>query len=540
MHNNPVTPAEKESSGSHRSYWIDSVDPIAFTPLQQDIQTDVVVVGGGISGLSIAYQLLKQGKKAVVIEDGYIGSGETGRTTAHLSNALDDRYYELERIFGADGARLAAESHTEAINAIEQTIKEEEIDCDFYRLNGYLFLHPTDKKESLDKEMEAALKAGLPVSRVSVVPHFRNNEKDAIEFANQAQFHPMKYLKGLSQAIINKGGQIFTETHAKKIDESGIETADGYKVSAQHIVVATNSPVNNKYLMHLKQYAYRTYVIGSLIQKGAVQKSLWWDTGDQEANPDMPPYHYVRVQDYNAEHDLLITGGEDHPTGLPEAMEREETSSYYKLEGWTKARFDIGEVVYRWSGQVLEPIDGLAFIGHNPMDKDNVYIVTGDSGNGMTHGTIAGLLISDLITGKENSWEKIYNPARFNFLKSGKTFIKELFGGLIQYLKHSPSGAGRIKLTDIDPGSAAVIELDKEKYGAYRDRSSDLHVVSATCTHLGCTIRWNSDELSWDCPCHGSRFTYEGKVINGPAIDDLVYHKESAVSFLTEQTPKER
>ncbi len=174
----------------------------------------------------------------------------------------------------------------------------------------------------------------------------------------------------------------------------------------------------------------------------------------------------------------------------------------------------------------MEPMDSLGYIGRNPMDSDNVYIVTGDSGNGITHGTIAGILISDLITGINNPWEKIYDPARLHIFKSGKTFIKEFFGGLIQYLKHSPKHTGEIKLSDIHTGDAKIIQLGKEKYGAYRDEDDNLHVVAATCTHLGCTVKWNSDEKSWDCPCHGSRFNYEGQVLNGPANENLVYYME--------------
>lgn len=517
----------KLTAGRHVSYWIDSVEPLSYQPLTQNIETDVVIVGGGIAGLSTAYCLCRSGKKVVVVEDGYIGSGETGRTTAHLVNALDDRYYEIERIFGEEGARLAAESHTKAVNFIEKTIKVENINCSFERLSGYLFLHPTDKDESIEKEFEAAKKAGIKVKKVKTIPHFKNNNKSTcIEFPNQAQFHPLKYIHGLCHAIVAKGGQIFTETRAKEIDETGITSHDGFKVNAKDVVVATNSPVNNKYIMHLKQYAYRTYVLGATIKKGSIPKCLWWDTGDHETNPNIPPYHYTRLQNYNNEYDLLIVGGEDHPTGLPEAQEATETSRYAKLEGWLRPRFDVEEIVYRWSGQVMEPMDTLGFIGHNPMDKENIYIVTGDSGNGLTHGTIAGLLLTDLINGKENPWEKIYKPSRTHFFKSGKTFVKEFIGGLIQYFKHSPKQADEVRLSEIKAGDAKIIQLDKEKYGAYRDENNDLHVVSATCTHAGCTIKWNADEQSWDCPCHGSRYTYEGKVLNGPAKEDLIYYKE--------------
>jgi glycine/D-amino acid oxidase-like deaminating enzyme/nitrite reductase/ring-hydroxylating ferredoxin subunit len=516
----------KKTSGTHESYWISDMEPLKYSPLAENIETDVVIVGAGISGLSVAYNLLKAGKKVVVAEDGFIGSGETGRTTAHLSNALDDRYYEIERIFGEDGAKLAAESHTAAIDFIESAVREENISCDFERVNGYLFLHPTDKEKNIEKELEAAKKAGVPVNRVDRVPHFKMNQNvPCIEFANQAQFHPMKYLRGLSEAIIAKGGKIFTETHVSKIEETGVETDGGHKISAAHVVVATNSPVNNKYVMHLKQYPYRTFVIAATIKKGSVPHLLWWDTGDHEINAEMAPYHYVRLQPYNEEYDLLISGGEDHPTGLPEAHDATESSGYAKLEGWTKARFDFEEIVYRWSGQVLEPMDAMGYIGRNPMDNDNIYIVTGDSGNGMTHGTIAGLLITDLITGKENPWEKLYDPSRTNFLKSGKTFLKEVVGGLFQYLKNSPDDK-TIELSEMDPLEARVMKMGKEKYGVYRDENNTVHVVSATCTHLGCTVKWNSDETSWDCPCHGSRFSMEGKVLNGPAKKDLDYYKE--------------
>lgn len=516
------------TSGAHHSFWIDSVKPISFTKLGENLTTDVVIVGGGIAGLSVAYGLLMKGKKVVLVEDGNVGSGETGRTTAHLVSALDDRYYEIERVFGEEGAKLVAESHSKAIDFIERVSADEQIDCDFKRVDGYLFLDPSDKEESIKKEYEAAKRVGIDVELLDEAPHLLHRQPHCIRFANQAQFHPMKYLAGLADAIIKKGGKIFTDTHASVIDKKGIETADGFRVNASHIVVATNSPVNNKFVMHAKQYPYRTYVIGATVKKDSIPHSLWWDTGDMEANAEIPPYHYVRLQPYDDKFDLLISGGEDHPTGMPEAMSANEESSYSKLTGWTKARFNIVDVVYKWSGQVLEPMDSLAYIGRNPMDSDNVFIVTGDSGNGMTHGTIAGMLIPDLILGIDNPLEKIYSPSRMHIFKTGKTFVKEFLGGLLQYFKHSPKHAGDIRLSDIKAGDAKVVKLDKDYYGAYRDEEENLHVVSATCTHAGCTVRWNSDEKSWDCPCHGSRFGFDGKILNGPAKEELVYFKEDA------------
>jgi glycine/D-amino acid oxidase-like deaminating enzyme/nitrite reductase/ring-hydroxylating ferredoxin subunit len=530
MNKNENLPDSNLTSGSHISYWTDSVKPLSYGPLTRDIHTDVVIVGAGIAGLSVAYCAALKGKVVTVIDDGSIASGESGRTTAHLSNALDDRYYEIERIFGEEGSKLAAESHTMAINFIEKVCNDENIDCDFKRLSGYLFLNPTDDESSIEKEFEAAKKAGIPVKKLQSVPYLKNQNSPCIEFPDQGQFHPGKYLNGLAHAIVSKGGAIFNETHAEEIDETGVVTSAGHKISAKHIVVCTNSPVNNKYVMHMKQFPYRTYVIGATVRKGTVPYALWWDTGDHKANKDVPPYHYIRLQEYNDEFDLLIVGGEDHPTGLPELQAGSERQSYKRLEAWARDHFDIQDIIYHWSGQVLEPMDAMGFIGHNPMDKDNIYIATGDSGNGMTHGTIAGLLISDLIVGTENAWEKIYRPTRTNFLKSGKTFLHEFFRGLVEYLKQTSKDVEDRRLENISPGEAIVLKLDDEKYGAYRDKQGELHLVSATCTHLGCTVRWNKDEKSWDCPCHGSRFSYDGKVLNGPAKEELLYHKDTPVS----------
>ncbi len=401
-------------SGIHSSYWTDSEPALQFAPLQQSIETDVVIVGGGMAGISIAYQLTRLGKRIVVIEDGDIGSGESGRTTAHLATALDDRYYKLERIFGKEGIRYVAESHRAAIDIIEQTIQYESISCDFERVTGYLFLHPSDQEDSLQKEYAAAREAGLDVELLDATPGLPKFGR-CLAFANQAQFHPLKYLHGLCHAITEKGGQLFTDTKAVEIDHTGVVTDQGFRVDAAFVVVATNTPVNDKYAIHLKQFAYQTYVIGGLVAKGAVPPALWWDTGDFRTNAAIPPYHYVRLQPYDEVHDLLICGGEDHATGLAFAQQITDEERYRQLENWAREKFDIEEIIYRWSGQVMEPMDSLAYIGRNPADKDNVFIVTGDSGNGMTHAAIASLLIPDLILGHVNKWKKIYDPQRFKF-----------------------------------------------------------------------------------------------------------------------------
>jgi glycine/D-amino acid oxidase-like deaminating enzyme/nitrite reductase/ring-hydroxylating ferredoxin subunit len=516
------------TSGSHISYWTDDAAAITLNPLRENLETEVVIIGGGLSGISIAYALSKEGKKVVVIEDGLIGSGETGRTTAHLTSALEERYFEYEKMYDEKTAGLLAESHQAAIDFIERTVREEQIDCDFERMNGYLFLHPSDKEENLGKELAAANRAGLSVRVEDHTPGMTLHI-NSICFENQAQFHPLKYINALAAIIERNGGKIYTGTHADVINSEGITTETGFMVKAEHVVVATNVPVNNRFAMSFNQIPYRTYVIGGLVPKGDLPRALWWDSGDYDRNPDMPPYHYVRLQPYNDAFDLLICGGEDHPTGnldKPEPYITEE-ERYSLLEGWTRHHFPVGEIIYRWSGQVMQTLDHIGFIGRNPFDKNNVYIVTGDNGDGMTNGTIAAILIPDLIAGRENPWETIYRPSRFK-LKEGAQAFKHVIQNTLASFRKKPEQKDAESLFSVGNGEAKIMTIEGEKCGVYRDENGLLSIVSATCTHLGCSVNWNSDERTWDCPCHGSRFSPEGKVINGPANSDLPAHRETS------------
>jgi glycine/D-amino acid oxidase-like deaminating enzyme len=415
---------EIKTSGYRQSSWYANLEqPIKLTKLTRNItQTDnIVVIGGGIAGITTAYLLSTAGRKVILVEDGYIGSGETGRTTAHITHALDDRYYNLEQTHGIEGSRIAAESHTAAINLIETIVNEEKIDCDFEKVDGFLFLDPNDKKESLDKELEATHRAGIEATElISRAPLNYFDTGPCLRFPNQAQFQPLKYLRGLSQIIVHKyEGEIFTETHAQDMSSEGIKTSEGYIINARNIVIATNAPiVNQKSRMYDKQEPYRTYVIGARIKKDSVPKGLYWDTGDQNSKNRMPPYHYVRIQrlENDENDDLLIVGGEDHKTGVVVDRDEEREEQFKRLEVWTKERFHIEGIDYRWSGQIMEPLDSLAFIGRNPgsnyTNNNSIYIATGDSGNGITHGTIAGMLLSDLILGKNNTWSSLYDPSR--------------------------------------------------------------------------------------------------------------------------------
>lgn len=502
-----------ETSGQKRSLWLETSAAIEFSILQKDLICDVCIVGAGIAGLSTALSLVRKKKSVIVIDDGNVGGGETGRTSAHLTNILDDRYYILEDLHGEEGARLAAESHAAAIDFIDRTVREEKIACDFERVAGYLFLPPDGQMNELEKEFEATKKAGLDVEWVTGLPWHDANVGKCLRFSNQAQFHPLKYLTHLSRLIQKEGGQIFTSTHVTEFKggpQASVKTTQGNTIQAGAIVLATNVPVNDRVIIHTKQAAYRSYVIGAKIPKGSVPHALYWDTPD--------PYHYVRVQvsPENINEEILIVGGEDQKTG----QIKDDESPYQALESWARKLFPmITSVDYQWSGQIIEPVDGLAFIGRNPLDESNVYIVTGDSGNGLTHGTIAGILITDLIMGRDNPWASLYDPSR-KTLRSAKDYVKGIANVIPQYADWITGGDVKSE-ERIAPGTGKIVRRGLKKIAAYRDENNQLHEYSATCPHLGGVVRWNMDEKTWDCPCHGSRFTCDGKVVNGPANSDL-------------------
>lgn len=498
------------ASGTTVSYWQGTTKPLLFEPLAKDESCDVAIVGGGIAGLSVAYMLMREGKDVVLVDDGAIGSGETGRTTAHFTNALDDRYYTLERHHGEEGAQRAAASHSAAIEAASDIVRSERIQCGMERLNGYLFLHPSDKVATLDKEAAACKRAGLVVERVDTAPGFDSGP--ALMFPGQMQLHPMLYLAGLAKAVQKGGGRIYTQTHGRKFKPGGFE-ANERKVKASRVVMATNSPVHTRLSMHTKQAAYRTYVIAARLAKGALPRALWWDTGDQRARTAFPPYHYIRIHE-EEDHDVLILGGEDHKTGQPV---RAVPDPFAVLESWMRKHFSAGLVSHRWSGQVFEPADGLAFLGRDPTARGG-FIATGDSGNGMTHGTLAGLLAADLVAGRANQWSALYDPTR-KVLGGLATMAREGINATAKYSDYLRPGDVHSD-ADLLPGQGAVVDTVHPR-AVYRDDAGVLNSCSAVCPHLGCLVRWNGVEKSFDCPCHGSRFSALGKVLTGPSNADL-------------------
>jgi len=507
----------KTTKENYASIWIDRATLPKFPALAANERADVCVVGAGIAGLTTAYLLTRAGKSVIVLEAGSIISGETQRTTAHLVTALDDRYFELERLHGEQGAILAAESHAAAIDTIERIVREEEIDCDFERVDGYLFSAPDTPSDVLDRELAATHRAGLTktkiVDRAPLVPFDTGR---ALLFPRQAQFHPLKYLTAVAAATVRDGGRIFAHTRAAKIaggKSAHVETREGLQVSCDAIVAATNTPANDRLVIHTKQAAYLTYAIGVAVPPGMVPKALYWDNGD--------PFHYVRVQqaapgDSGSARDILIVGGEDHKSGQADDAE----ARYAKLEAWTRQRFPLArEIRYRWSGQVMVSVDRLAFIGRNPLDDDNVYVATGDSGTGLTHGTIAGMLITDLIMGRENPWTNLYRPSRVN-VGAIENYAHETANTVAQFADWLT--AGDVEKEQLVPlGTGAIVRHGLTKVAVYREADGTFHECSAVCPHLGGIVCWNHAEKTWDCPAHGSRFDPLGKVLHGPANQDL-------------------
>jgi glycine/D-amino acid oxidase-like deaminating enzyme/nitrite reductase/ring-hydroxylating ferredoxin subunit len=491
--------------------------------IEEDLRADVCIVGGGIAGLSTAYLLTRENRSVIVIDAGPGGGSETRYTTAHLASVLDDRFSEIERIHGEQGIRLAAESHAAAIARIEAIVRDEEIDCGFERLDGYLFEPEADAADDfIRREMDAAQRAGLKVVKLERAPWPDYRTGPCLRFADQGHFHPLRYLADVLRVLERRGARVFHKTRVQEIrsgQPAEVHIDNGRRVTADHVVVATNAPINNLFAVHTKQAPYMTYALAAVIPRGAVPRALYWDTLD--------PYHYVRSyagpdaaealgQGRAGTHELVIVGGEDHKTGQVD----DQAERLMRLEQWARARFPrMEEVAYCWSGQVMETLDGLAFIGRNPADNPNIYIATGDSGMGMTHGTIAGMLLTDLIVGRGNPWINLYDPGR-KPLSAAWEYTKENLNVAAQYGEWFTPGEVA-SLADITPGTGAVLRRGLSKVAVYRDDDGKLHQCSATCPHLGCIVSWNDVQKTWDCPCHGSRFDKMGKVKRGPAASDL-------------------
>lgn len=493
-----------------RSIWMDHDGPADRPPLREDARADVAIVGAGIAGLSIAYELARAGRSVIVVDRGRPGLGQSARTTGHLAWQLDDYYHLLRRERGDADARSYHARASAAIDRIEEIAREESIDCDFARVDGYLFSAGGNGDREMEDEERACSELGIPGVRfVDRAPVPGLDTGRALLWPNQARFHVLKYLDGLARAVERLGGRIHGHTAMIGVSEDDggaiVTMEDQTQIRADQAVMAANVALGDL-PMQVKLEPYRSYAIAGPVPKGSVPDALVWDTLDN--------YHYARIQP-EADHDVLIVGGEDHRLG-----ERDDGEARLAaLEHWTRERYPMWERrSHGWSGMVLEPVDLLPFSGlaHG---KDRIYLHTGDSGEGLTNGVLGALVIRDLIVGGGASDRDAYAPTRVTLRAAG-----ELAGNLghaaanfVEYL--TPGGKRRVD--DLRPGEAALVRDGLKKVAAFRDDDGRLHLRSATCTHLGCIVHWNGLERVWDCPCHGSQFAPDGTVLSGPATEPL-------------------
>jgi glycine/D-amino acid oxidase-like deaminating enzyme/nitrite reductase/ring-hydroxylating ferredoxin subunit len=486
------------------SVWESVVLP-QFQMIHSNQKSEICIVGGGITGVSLAYQMAKRGHKIILVEAFRLGSGQTERTTAHLTCQLEEQFQELLKMHDLEVVHTFLEAHRTAIDVMEDIIYQEDIQCDFKRVDGFLFQGKNFSKEKLLKEQEAGEKCGIELEYIEETPYL-SSAVPSLRFPKQAQFNPMKYMAGLVKVLRNLDVTIFEGTHVKEMHQTAEESwllvsDEGFQIECEHLIVATNTPVNNRFHIHTKQYAYRTYAIAFKVERPIEGECLLWDTED--------PYHYIRFAD-----NTLIVGGEDHRTG-----QDPKADPFEALEVWARKRFDfIKEIQDKWSGQIFEPMDQIAFIGRNPGSDKNVYISTGESGLGMTSATIASLLIPDLIEKKSHPWMSVFDPER-TLLRGIKEFIHENANVAYQYKDWITSSEVQTEeAIPLDSGS--VMREGLTKHCVYHD-VDHFEKKSAICPHLGGIVHWNEIEKTWDCPCHGSRFSTQGKVIEGPSLSDL-------------------
>jgi glycine/D-amino acid oxidase-like deaminating enzyme/nitrite reductase/ring-hydroxylating ferredoxin subunit len=494
-----------------RSLWMNVAVAAGAPKLSKNEKADVCVIGSGIAGLSTAYELAGAGLDVVVLDRGTIAGGMSARTSAHLTSMTDDTFKKLNGMRGVEGGKTFYRSHTAAISRIEQIQTNEGISCNFRRANGYLFLAPNMTKQDLDEEYDATREAGMPVRKQRGVP-FQGEEASAtLVYPDQATFHPLRYLKGVADAMTKRGARLYANSAVVSVEERDgavvVITEGGSRISAANVVVASNSPVSNLFDLHSKQAPFRTYVMVMTIPRDTIEDALYWDTLD--------PYHYVRLERGPGNTDYLLVGGADHKSGEAD----DAGARFDALEAWMRARLpDLGKVTHRWSGQVLDPIDYAAFSGRNP-GNDHVFVHTGDSGQGLTHGVIGSLLISRLILSGKADWEAFYSPGR-KTVSAVKNFITENIAAVKSFAEYVAPGE-LSSVDELETGQGAIIREGISKIAAYRDGTGKLHRRSAVCTHLGCHLHWNSFEKCWDCPCHGSQFSINGAVLNAPAIFPL-------------------
>lgn len=502
-----ITINKHNFSDNPSSYWIVSAPKSDYPTLNEDISADVCIVGGGMVGISSAYLLAQAGLKVVLIEANTILHGTTGHTTAKITSQHSLIYARLKQEIGAEKACQYAQANESAIHMIAQLVEEKRIDCDFTWLPAYVYTQSPKYVEQIEAEVEAALGLGIKASYLQDIP-LPFKIKAAMRFDNQAQFHPLKYLKALAGEIINLGGQLFEQTQAINIEEGQtylVITRNGKKVKSPRVIIATHYPFfDGGGLYFTRIHAERSYVIGARIAD-EFPAGMFITAED--------PIRSLRSQPYD-DGTLILVGGESHKTG----QDSNCNMHYSNLVDFASTAFQVQDIPYRWSAQDCMTIDGIPFVGHLTSNSPNLYIATGFGKWGMSNSTVAAMILKDLIVKGENPWTPVYDPHRLTLpaittlISQNANVAKEFISGKLR-----PAAEN----AQIKKGEAAIISVDGDKAGAYRDENDKLHVLDITCTHLGCELSWNNAELSWDCPCHGSRFSYEGDIIEGPALNRL-------------------
>ena len=526
-----LSPAQKRSlCVSTTPYWLDTAKIKTFPALAEDVTVDVLVVGGGITGLTTAYLLKEAGMTVAVAERNELATIDTGHTTAHLTHVTDLRFHEMVKNFGKDHAQAAWDAGASAIDQIEELVRKEKIDCEFTRVPGYLHAPVNagtkDEREDFREDARLANELGFDATYLESVPRMQT---PGVRFANQAKFHPRKYLAALAPAIPGKGSHVFENTAISKFDaEKHRARANAQWINYQRVVLATHNPlvgeegVASATLFQTKLALYTSYVIGAKMPRGGVPIASFWDTND--------PYDYLRV-DRHADHDYVIFGGADHKTGQVADTE----GCYRRLENSLKELLPNAEIDHRWSGQVIETTDGLPFIGES---AEGQFIGTGFSGNGMTYGTVTAMMARDWATGATNPWTELFDVDRKKIKGGAWDYLRENKDYPYYLIKSRFSEPEGESVRALKPGEGKVLKLNGEKIAAYRDADGKVVKHSAVCPHLGCIVRWNQAEETWDCPCHGSRFMTDGKVIAGPATRGLAPAKACGLPVAPESREK--
>lgn len=496
-----------------QSFWMASSPRTDYPTLEEDLKVDVAIVGGGITGILCAYLLNKKGVKVAVIEADRILQGTTGHTTAKITSQHGLIYNKIKSQIGEGYARQYADANESAIKMIEEIAKENSIECDFVPESAYVYTLQDDYINKISDEVKAASSLGIKAAYLDEIP-LPFHVKAAVRFDNQARFHPLKFLIPLAKKIISSGVDIFENSAVVDIEDDSnyvLTTKQEKKVFAEKVIIASHYPFYNKHGLYFTRiYSERSYVVA--IKSKESYPGGMYITAEE-------PGRSLRSQ-CSDDGELIFVGGEHHKTG-----QGEDTSKHYEaLIDFANQTFIVEDIPYRWSTQDCMTLDDIPYVGHFKSNTPNLYIATGYGKWGMTNSMASSMILRDLIVEGTSPWQNVYNPSRDTIIASAKNLVaqnlnvaEKLIEGKLSSL---PSNV------DIKPGEGKIIEANGQRAGAYRDEQGKLHVVDTTCTHMGCELTWNSAERSWDCPCHGSRFSYEGDVIEGPAVRPLNIHND--------------